>query len=241
MADRSEEDGSGEGITVKRRTVAAFIGGAIAGSGTTVAGERLTASGSSSTEPTGAIQTQNRPYLGQQNGTVTAIYYMDFQCPFCKQFENQALPKILENYNDSDLHFVIKPIAIFGSDSKRAALAAHCGWEQLTGPDKYWQWHQKLINAYDGDENSGWANTENLVGLAEDFSGLDASQFRECHKNGSHNIRAVDDRAEGNARGMSGTPYFIFPGGNSSETRTISGAQPYSRFKTVINHYLDND
>jgi protein-disulfide isomerase len=239
--DKSDSDTSESSeITVRRRTVAAFIGGAIAGTGTTLGSQRLTNQSRAAAEkPDEKIQTQNRPYLGKQDGTVTVVYYMDFQCPACHEFEGKTLPQINESFSSGDLRLVVKPINAFGIDSKRAALAAHCGWEQLQSPTEYWQWHYNLMSSSSNEKkNSGWATTANLTGFADHFEGIDADEFKACHTEEKHLSRIIDDKEEGQNNGLDGTPYFIIYRDDFSKARTLAGAHSHAKFKNIINYFL---
>lgn len=242
MSDQKESDSSTESITVERRAVGNFLAGGVTGTILTWGGMKSLGDGTSTVSEQStpsSLQLKNRPYMGDRSGTATMVYYTDFQCPFCKQFEAETLPKIVNNYDRNELHLVIKPIGELAVDSKRAALAAHCAWEQLGNTAEYWEFYKALGSLYEPNTDSGWAKTENLTPLAEEFDGLDAERFQACHSQQEHRIRTVDDKQEATEFGMSGTPFFIIYGDDLSEARTISGAQPYSRFQTVINQYLE--
>jgi len=240
MSDQEQDDGSNDAITVERRAVGNFLAGGITGSILTWGGVKTLSNGSTETEASAAeIQLEDRPYLGSQSGSATMVYYMDFQCPFCKQFEKNTLPQITANYDPEDLHIVVKPIGELAVDSRRAALAAHCVWEQTGDTATYWNFHKTLGGIYDSNTESGWAKTEKLAPLVAKYDELDAEKFGACHSEQRHRIRAVDDKQEADTFGMSGTPFFIIYGDKLSNARTISGAQPYGRFETTINQYLE--
>ncbi|MDY6773701.1 MAG: DsbA family protein, partial [Candidatus Nanohaloarchaea archaeon] len=44
------------------------------------------------------ISLKGEPVLGQKDAPVTIVAYEDFECPFCKRFEQNAMPKIISNY-----------------------------------------------------------------------------------------------------------------------------------------------
>lgn len=235
----SSNDSSNSSPTVSRRTVGSFVLGSISTAGVILGTQQLT---STDSDQEGAgpddIQILDRPFLGRPSSTATAVYYMDFQCPYCKQFERQTLPQINQNFTSSDLNIVIKPVSVFGDDSKRAARAAHSGWEQLQDPAAYWKWHNELKRRHNNSDGSGWATTENLVDLAESFDGVDAKRFQTNHAEGTYNRRAINDKSEGREHGMTGTPHFVIYGEDPTNQRTVSGAQPYSKFEAAINELL---
>lgn len=72
---------------------------------------------------------------------------------------------------------------------------------------------------------------ENLKKLAKE-AGLDEKKFTSC-VDGGQQATAVDaDLDQGNQLGVGGTPAFFVNG------RLVSGAQPYSNFKTVLDFEL---
>lgn len=83
---------------------------------------------------------------------------------------------------------------------------------------------------------------KSLSGYA-DAIGLDLPIFEECLSSGKHEAEIREDMAEGVKAGVRGTPSFLLglTGPNASKvkaTRIIRGAQPYSRFKQVIDRLL---
>ncbi len=37
------------------------------------------------------VDTEGEPYIGEQDAPVTMAYWSDYQCPFCKRFEQQTM------------------------------------------------------------------------------------------------------------------------------------------------------
>ncbi len=170
------------------------------------------------------------------------LYYSDFQCPFCAKFEAEALPEIQDNHISSaeEVRLIVKPLGVFGDDSLRAAQAAHSVWRQVDGDqDIFWSWYETVTDAYDGEQNSGWASVDNLVSLSDSFNGVSGDSIRTHLENSKYESAVAADFEEGREQGLQGTPYFIVYGDDFDESRTISGAQPYSRFETVIDSYLE--
>ena len=65
-----------------------------------------------------------------------------------------------------------------------------------------------------------------------DKVGLDREQFDACLESEDSNAAIDRDVADGEAVGVSGTPAFFING------RMISGAQPFARFKELIDKEL---
>lgn len=238
MVDEDSSTEKSGRVTVTRREVGLLLSGGVIGSGLTASVLR------GGDEPqqdsveaeTGQVQLRQRPFLGHEDGEVTIVYYVDFQCPFCKQFEDGALQRINEEYVGEDIRLVIKPISVFGPDSDRAAISSHCVWEQVQDSHEYWSWHTAVMNLFD-ERNSGWAAAEELVSLATDHEEIDGEHLQSCVEEEEYDVRLVDDFFEGEEFGLDATPYFVVFGDDASDYRTLSGAQPYSLFKTIIENY----
>lgn len=165
------------------------------------------------------------PTLGEADAPVTVVEYSDFACPFCKRFVDQTKPQIMAEYvNEGLVRFVRKDFIAVGGD--QAAEAAHCAGDQ----DAYWEYHNLLMANQAGDR-SNWSDPAVHRGYAEEL-GLDADELVACFEAGEHTDRVRTATREGAENGGSGTPYFIV------NDTPISGAQPFSAFKRVIDAEL---
>ena len=71
---------------------------------------------------------QHGNVLGKATARATIVEYIDLQCPFCQQFETQAMPGLLSEYvRRGKVKVEARPIAFLGSDSKRGRGAAIAG------------------------------------------------------------------------------------------------------------------
>ena len=252
-----------ERFEVDRRTVLTFTAGALTGSYMTFLYERQVSPRSKPTaspapeEETSLEETQStdntssvvpldledHPKMGSEDADVTIVYYSDFQCPFCAKFEGETLPQLEDEYilDSTDVQLVVKPLGTFGEDSIRSAQAVHSVWEQVGKiQNTFWTWYEIVSDSYNHNRNSGWASVDNLVESAASFEKINGKKLRMHLTEGEYEIDVSDDTQEARDQGLSGTPYFIIYGDNFDEARTISGAQPFSRFETIINHYLDD-
>jgi len=64
--------------------------------------------------------------------------------------------------------------------------------------------------------------------------GLDAARFNSCVDSHKYAALVESDISAGNEAGMNGTPAFFING------RMLSGAQPFDKFKEVIDDELAN-
>jgi protein-disulfide isomerase len=164
---------------------------------------------------------------GAAGATITLIEYSDFQCPYCKRFQDAVVSRIITDYvKTGKVKFSYKNYAFLGDESRWAAQAAECAADQ----GKFWEMHDLLFNRQQS-ENSGAFNKENLINLAKEVK-VDGTKFSECLNQDKTLERVQEDISEGNRIGVRGTPSFLLNG------KLIVGAQPYEAFKTAIDAAL---
>ena len=174
------------------------------------------------------------PLLGSPNAPVRIIEFGDYQCPFCKRWNENTKPLIEENYiNTGKASLIYVDFAILGNDSKTVHAGSYCADDQ----GLYWEYHD-FIYANQGHENDGWANAENLKTLVTGLDGLDVDSFNECLDSEKYKGRINDNIIAASRTGAQSTPSFIIIGPN--DATTISGAQPYGIFLKTIDSLLED-
>ncbi len=175
------------------------------------------------------VKTAGEPFIGQANAPVTIAYWYDYQCPFCKQNEETAMPQIITDYVDTGkVKIVFKDFQFLGPDSQTLGQFSRAVW--AAAPDKFYLWH-KAVYDNAGTENTGWATHAKIMSITT--SVLGAAEANAVNQlvitNSATYQKEMDaDKAEGTAFGISGTPGFIIG------KQLIEGAQPYAAIKQVI-------
>ncbi len=173
------------------------------------------------------VKTAGEPFVGNPNAQVTVAYWYDYQCPFCKRFEEDAMSELMNDYvKTGKVKVVFKDFQFLGQDSQTAGLAERAVWE--VAPDKFYTWHKAMYDKQDG-ENSGWGNKTDILALIKSL-GIDSVKVEQLMTSKAVEYqKAMDaDKAEGGSFGINGTPGTII-GKN-----LISGAQPYAAVKQLI-------
>ncbi len=183
------------------------------------------------------VSLDDDPVKGNPDATVTIVEFSDFQCPFCKRFQETTLPLIQKNYIDTGkVKFVYRdfPIqSLHPNGAVPAALASECADEQ----GMFWEYHDKLFKNQKNWERLGTEDVVNeLKAYAEEF-GLNTNQFNECFNSGKYLEEVNNDLQDGASYGVTGTPGF-FIGNEEIGYIKISGAQPYSVFQNVLDQML---
>lgn len=112
----------------------------------------------------------------------------------------------------------------------KAAEAAGCAGDQ----GKFWQMHDQLFS-------NPQALNINTLSLHAQAIGLNTAAFQQCLFSGKHEGKVRESFNAGSAAGVSGTPTFLIGATNSNSVKVLkvlSGAQPYSVFKSVIESLL---
>jgi len=178
--------------------------------------------------------------LGDKNAPVEIIEFSDYQCPFCRKFWTETFNQIKKDYIDTGkVKFVYRdfPLSSIHPAAELSAEAANCVREK-GGDEAYYKMHDKIFqegNKIDGGDpitgpvkgTAQFGATE-LKKWAKDLGyGIDS-----CLDSGKYASEIQKDLADGQAAGGQGTPYFVING------KPLSGAQPYSAFKQVIDAEL---
>ncbi len=173
------------------------------------------------------VKTAGEPFVGNPNAPVTIAYWFDYQCPFCRRFEEDAMTQIMNDYvKTGKVKVVFKDFQFLGPDSQTAGLAERAVWD--VAPDKFYAWHKAMYDKQD-NENGGWGNKADILALTKSV-GIDSAKVEQLMTSNATKYQKEmdDDKAEGGVFGINGTP------GSIIGKNLISGAQPYVAVKQLI-------
>jgi protein-disulfide isomerase len=166
------------------------------------------------------------PARGNKNAKVTIVEFSDFQCPFCSRAED-AVNDVMKNYGDK-VNFVWRNLPLpMHPDAPLASQAAMEAFKQK-GPDAFWKMHDLL---YQNQKTPDGLKREALDKYAQQLN-LDMGKWKTALDNQTHKAEVDADAKMGNDIGISGTPAFVING------YFISGAQPYPKFRKLIEKAL---
>jgi protein-disulfide isomerase len=116
---------------------------------------------------------QHGNVLGKPTAPATIVEYIDLQCPYCQQFETQAMPTLIQHYvRTGKAKLVMRPIAFIGTDSQVGRLAVIAAGKQ----HKMFNFAE-LLYVNQGVENSGWLNDRTITDGAASIPGLNAPKL----------------------------------------------------------------
>jgi protein-disulfide isomerase len=163
------------------------------------------------------------PFRGGKNAKVVIQEWADFQCPFCARVQ-PTMEEILKEYGDRvKIVWRDKPLSFHPNAHLAAELAREALEER--GPDAFWKMHAKLF------ANQQKLSRDDLDNYAADL-GLDKTKVARALDGSTHKAVIDADDKIGTDIGITGTPAFLI------NNYYVSGAQPFSKFKKVIDKAL---
>jgi protein-disulfide isomerase len=154
---------------------------------------------------------QNATILGKTTAPVKLYEYGDLQCPVCKDYSEEILPKIIENQvKDGEVSITFRNFIIIGPQSYPAGEAALAAGAQGKGWSFIETW-----NRHQGEENSGYATDGFLESMAKYVGVPDFAKWKEEWKGGKFKQQVLDTSAQAEKLGFSGTPSFSIEGPKS--------------------------
>jgi protein-disulfide isomerase len=150
--------------------------------------------------------------LGPADAKVVVTEYADFQCPFCRVYNEDIQPRIIEDYVKTGKvryeyrHFIVIDGNVGGNESRRAAEASECAAQQ----GNFWDYHE-IVFANQGAEGEGVYADNRLKAFAESI-GLDTAAFNACFDGKRTASQVTSDEGQARALRLTGTPALLVNG-----------------------------
>lgn len=210
------------------KTKAEYLEGVVPGQVAEVAGDQVVPNQEEKTELTddewARVQEGASFVMGEESAAVTIVEFSDYECPFCKRYNDETFNLIKSSYIDTGMvRYMIRDLPLpFHPSAKLAAVAARCAGRE----EKYLPMHDRLFL---GQEE--WAgssdSSETYVSYAGEL-GLATSSFRACLTDSAVVEAVQNDALLAGEMGASGTPSFFING------TALVGAQPFTAFEALI-------
>jgi protein-disulfide isomerase len=144
-------------------------------------------------------------------GPVTVDVYLDFMCPHCKDFEDDAAATLDTLVSSNSATVVYHPLAFLDrysttKYSTRSAAAAGCAADA----GKFVE-YAKVLYANQPPENSAGLDDAKLIELAG-TAGIDTGTFGRCVRDGTHTSWVGGVTEAATKRGVTGTPTVLVNG-----------------------------
>jgi len=175
------------------------------------------------------LSLDKQPVIGEKDAPVTMVVFSDFSCPHCAIFDKTVLPKIKSELVDTGkakLYFMNFPF--INNSSTVAASASEAVYKQ--NPKEFYKFYRGVYDLQPTTEsNTTWANATSLSELAKKLKlDIDYKQLEKDITSNKYLKAANQDRAEGEAIGVQGTPAVIID-------NAFVSATDYDAMKTQVN------
>jgi protein-disulfide isomerase len=173
--------------------------------------------------PTGALASDADPVptSTEESGVVNIRVYIDYLCPYCKEFEETNAEQ-LEGYIETGAATVeIHPLAVLTSRAQgyslRAANAAACVANY--SPDRFWEFNRLMFDNQPAEQSSGLDDAA-IIDIAEKAGVTKASSIADCVSDQRYKawVDAATDRVltgnipDSNIDQVQGTPIVVVNG-----------------------------
>jgi len=177
------------------------------------------------------VELAGAPFIGKADAPALA-YFSDFQCPYCKKFDQQILSEIKKKYVDTGkLKIVFKDFVFLGPDSNTAALFAKAVWNLY--PQQYYAWREAMYAAQDA-ENAGFGDRASIEKLTAGIAGIDQKKVSAAvDANTDLYEKQISAEADETQKfGITGTPSVIVG------KQLVGGFSPLSTYERAIDAAL---
>jgi len=130
----------------------------------------------------------------------------DFQCPFCKFFEDEMDEYIESLIRNKEAKVTYHMTSFPGMESKRATNAAYCAADE----SRFIEFH-KAIYAVQGAENSGIFSNKNLIEIGKRL-GISSPTFESCVNDNKYGDNVEKVYASMAKNKVEGTPTVFING-----------------------------
>jgi protein-disulfide isomerase len=148
---------------------------------------------------------QHGNVLGSPSAPVTVVEYADLQCPYCRDFDTQWTPGLVDRYvRSGKVKVVFRPLAFIGPDSVRGRDAVIAAGLQGKLFDVV-----QLFYANQGTENTGWLDDGLVEAVGASIPTLDVSRFLADRRSAAVARSAETFDAQARADAVSSTPTLL--------------------------------
>jgi protein-disulfide isomerase len=154
-------------------------------------------------------------------GPVTVDVYLDFLCPHCKAFEQEANATLQRLASENKATVVYHPIAILDSASTteystRSAASSGCAADQ----GKFVQYSTVLFDRQPAEGGPGLSDDELIQ--AAGSAGIVDPQFAQCVRNGTYKSWVTHTTDGASRAGVTGTPSVFVAGKQLAQPSSAS-------------------
>jgi protein-disulfide isomerase len=172
-------------------------------------------------------------YLGNPAAPVRLVEFADLQCPFCREYSLQVLPRLVQDYvRSGKVRMEFRNLSFLGKDSVTAGRAAAGAARQ----DKLWNFVD-VFYFNQGEENSGYV-TPAFLAKVHGAAGVDAAKAN-AFASSSASIKPLQAaNALADQNGVQSTPTILVGKRGGKLTAVQADPTDVNAFKSAIDGAL---
>jgi protein-disulfide isomerase len=178
------------------------------------------------------IQQQSN-FLGNPSAPVRLVEFADLQCPFCREYSLQVLPRLVQDYvRSGKVRMEFRNLSFIGNDSVTAGRAASAAAQQ----DRLWNFVD-VFYFNQGEENSGYV-TQPFLNRIYGAAGVDATKANAFSTTPAalKPLAAANTLADQN--GVQSTPTILVGKRGGALTKVNAAPTDLNAFKAAIDGLL---
>lgn len=169
---------------------------------------------------------------GNPDAPVKIVEYSDFECPFCKRFQ-ETMKQVMDKYGkDGKVAWVYRHLPLdqlHPVKARKEAVASECAAE-IGGNDAFWKYADRFFELTPSNNQT---NIDTVLPQIAKEIGLDKEKFASCLASTKYDAHIEEDAQNATATGGNGTPWSIVVAKNGKKY-PVSGAQPYDSLRQLI-------
>lgn len=176
--------------------------------------------------------------LGNLNAPISIIEYSDYECPYCKQFNNTPIKVVADMPSQVNLVWRDFPLSFHEPMASKEASAAICAAEQ-GGNNAFWKYSEAIMkNTRSNGQGMPAKEGEDAIIVLAASQGLDIEKFKSCLTSPKVAERITASFQDGVGAGINGTPGVIIVNNLNGNTSFMAGAVSESAIKGEIQKLL---
>lgn len=193
-----------------------------------------------------AIDYADRPVLGCTDADLRLFAWNDYQCPYCRRFDEETLPDLAAtDVADGTIAVVFLELPLLGDRSLTAAVVSKAVWRTVRNDDpNAWGRFHRYAFSKQGPENGEWASESNLLSYAAAIDGVPGEDVERLVANDREALEAsvqADASVAFDDLGIErGAPLFALSNPTTGDWRAIRGAQPIGTFRDAMTALREN-
>lgn len=195
--------------------------------------------------------------LGNTENDITIVVYSDFECPFCKMFQENTIQKLQEKYSTDikdlskgKIGIVYRHFAQSYHDKAPTEINAALCSREMYGQNVYTNFIDKIYSVSPTNNGLDLSLLPNIAESAIEISKsknqnikseFNKDEFIKCFNEKKYNSEFVENMGDAITAGLEGTPYSVITfkdKNNQIIISKISGMKDVKYFETIIEKLL---